>query len=121
MEYACPVFYDSLPIDLSEELQKLQRRAFRIIFPTLSYAEALVLANVVSLFDRRQDLTSKFLNDIVNDESHKLTYYRTRTFQSITCGKREFLKVLIVGQIGLETVLFRTILRCVIDKLYNFV
>ena len=24
MEYACPVFYDSLPINLSEELQKLQ-------------------------------------------------------------------------------------------------
>ena len=44
MEYACPVFYDSLPINLSEELEKLQRRAFRITFPTLSYAEALVEA-----------------------------------------------------------------------------
>ena len=53
--------------------------------------------------------------------TNSMTYYRVRTFQSITCGKREFLKVLIVGQIGLETVLFRTILRCIIDKLYNFV
>ena len=72
MEYACPVFYDSLPIYLSEELEKLQRRAFRIIYPTLSYREALVEVDVVSFFDRRQDLTSKCFNNIVNDESHKL-------------------------------------------------
>ena len=72
MEYACPVFHDSLPIYLSEELGELQSRAFRTIYPTLSYGEALVEADVVSLFDRRQDLTSKFFNNIVNDESHKL-------------------------------------------------
>ena len=51
---------------------------------------------------------------------NSMSYYRVGTFQSITSEKREFLKVLIVGQIGTETVLFRIILRCIIDKLYNF-
>ena len=34
--------------------------------------EALVEADVVSLFDRRQDLTSKLFNNIVNDHGQKL-------------------------------------------------
>ena len=50
-----------------------------------------------------------------------MSYYRVGTFQTITCEKREFSKVLMVGQIGIETVLFRTILQCIIDNLYNFV
>ena len=71
MEYACPVFHDSLPMYLSKELEKLQRRASRIIYPT-SYRKTHVEVDVLSLFDRRQDLTSKVFNNIVNDESHKL-------------------------------------------------
>ena len=50
-----------------------------------------------------------------------MSYYRVGTFQTITSGKREFSKVLIVGQIGIETVLFRTILQYIRDNLYNFV
>ena len=46
--------------------------SLHIIFPTLPYAEALVEAGVDSLFNRRQILTTKLFNDIVNDESHKL-------------------------------------------------
>ena len=84
--------------------------------------EALVEADVVSFFDRRQDLTSKFLNNILNDESHKLYELLPCTNFSnyITSGKRKFSKVLIVGQIGIETVLFRTILQCITDNLYLF-
>jgi hypothetical protein len=51
MEYACPVFHDSLPNYLCEDLEKLQKRALHIIFPTLPYAEALVEAGVDSLFN----------------------------------------------------------------------
>ena len=34
----------------------LQRRAFRIVYPTLLYAEVLAEADVVSLLDPRQDI-----------------------------------------------------------------
>ncbi len=46
---------------LIEDLEKLQGRALRIIYPALSYAEALVEAVVVIVFDKRQYLTSNFL------------------------------------------------------------
>ena len=47
---------------------------------------------------------------------NSMSCYRVGTFQTITSGKTEFSKVLIVGQIGrpIETVLFRIILRCII-------
>jgi hypothetical protein len=85
MEYACPVFHDSLPNYLCDDLEKLQKRALHIIFPTLPYAEALVEAGVDSLFNRTQILTTKLFNDIANGESHKLyqLLYQVRTFQII--------------------------------------
>ncbi len=46
-----------------------------------------------------------------------MTYYRVKISKIITSGKREFLKVLIVKPIGLEIVLFRIILRCILDNL----
>ena len=66
-EYACPVFHDSLPQYLSQDLEKLQKRALRIIYPGLSYTETLSEAGIVTLFDRRELLTDKSFNDIVND------------------------------------------------------
>ncbi|CAB3982449.1 Hypothetical predicted protein [Paramuricea clavata] len=72
--------------DLCEDLEKLQKRALHIIFPTLPYAEALVEAGVDSLFNRRQ----KLFNDIANDESHKLytDYYQIPDFINMT--EKEF-------------------------------
>ena len=36
-EYACKVFHDGPPLYHSEEPEKIQRRALRIIFPELGY------------------------------------------------------------------------------------
>ena len=72
MEYACLVFNDSLPIYLEENLEKLQKRALRIIYPGLSYAEALFDAGVEYLFERRQFLTTKLFKEVLNDHNHKL-------------------------------------------------
>lgn len=71
-EYACPVFHNSLPNYLSDELEYLQKRAMRIIFPFTTYREALELANLETLFDRRQAQTDKMFQDICNDPHHKL-------------------------------------------------
>ena len=45
-EYACQVFHNGLPKYLSEELENIQRRALRIIFPILGYQEALKECNI---------------------------------------------------------------------------
>jgi hypothetical protein len=41
IEYVCQEFHDSLPKYLSDDLERLQKRAFRIIFPEQHYKEAL--------------------------------------------------------------------------------
>ena len=70
-EYACPVFHNSLPQYLAIDLERCQRRALRIIFPSSSYEEALLLAGLVPLYDRRQQITDKLFQDI-RDPEHKL-------------------------------------------------
>ena len=44
LEYACQVFHCNLPLYLSDEIERIQRRALRIIFPVCSYREGLVKA-----------------------------------------------------------------------------
>ena len=61
IEYACQAFHDSLPKYLSDKLERLQKRAFRIIFPDQHYKEALRNTNTPSLYDRKQELTTKYL------------------------------------------------------------
>ena len=40
-EYACQVHHNALPNYLSEDLERLQRRALRILYADISYALAL--------------------------------------------------------------------------------
>lgn len=66
IEYACEAFHDSLPQYLSNDLERLQKRAFRIIFPLDSF-------NILSLHDWRMKLTTKLFNEIVqSNPNHKL-------------------------------------------------
>ena len=60
LEYACPVFQHSLPQYLSNEMERLQKRALRIILPDLSYAEALVALDITSLYERREALRNLY-------------------------------------------------------------
>ena len=46
LEYGSPVFYLALPSYLSEGLERLQKRAMKIIYPELSYAKALELSGL---------------------------------------------------------------------------
>ena len=64
IEYACEAFHDSLTQYLCNNLERLQKRCFRIIFPELHYQE--------SLYDRRVKLTTKLFNEIVSNPNHKL-------------------------------------------------
>ena len=49
-EYAYQVFHNGLPKYLSENLEKIQHHALRIIFPDLGYQEALKQCNIVILY-----------------------------------------------------------------------
>ena len=70
MEYACPVYHNSLPNYLSDELESLQKRAMRIIFPSLPYFEALELAKLETSYIRRQTQTTNLFQEISNNPQH---------------------------------------------------
>ena len=57
---------------LSHELEAVQKRAIRIIFPCLMYDEALDKASLVTLSDRRQALTDKLFKKILDNKDSKL-------------------------------------------------
>ena len=52
LEYASQEFHASLPGDLSDQIERIQKRALRIVYPDLSYREALGDANLMSLFEQ---------------------------------------------------------------------
>ena len=71
-EYACAVLHDSLPAYLSYDLEAVQKRAMRIIFPFIPYKEALALSKLATLSDRRQELTSNLFKSIIDNNNSKL-------------------------------------------------
>ena len=71
-EYVCQVYHNSMLDYLSNDLERLQKRAQRIIFSDLSYAEALRETGLVTLWQRRQNITTKFFNEIVSNDDHRL-------------------------------------------------
>ncbi|XP_078361380.1 uncharacterized protein LOC144645704, partial [Oculina patagonica] len=72
LEYSCQLFHSSLPGYLSEELERIQRRAMRIIFPNSGYRKALEEAGIPTLAGRRDWLSKSLFNDIATSKKHKL-------------------------------------------------
>ena len=73
LEYASQAFHVCLPNYLSDQIERVQKRALRIVYPELSYREALAEANLMSLFDRREYLCTTLFNQIIeSDGQHKL-------------------------------------------------
>ena len=68
LEYCCPVWHNALPVKLSDSIERVQKRALRIIFPALHYQEALATTGCVSLHTRRMELCSKLFTKIKEPE-----------------------------------------------------
>ena len=71
-EYACPVFHNALPAYFSAELEQLQKRAMRIIFPFVPYSDALHRANLETLSRCRQSIATKVFDSITCNSDHEL-------------------------------------------------
>ena len=70
LEYACPMFHRALPVYLSEDLERLQKRALRIIYSGMSYNQALEFSGLPTLFKRREEISSKLFNEVVGNPGH---------------------------------------------------
>ena len=72
MDYACPLFYNALPKYLQDDLERIQKRAMAIVFPSLTYGDALASAGLETIQDHQRTLTMNFFNQIVRDTKSKL-------------------------------------------------
>ena len=87
LEYCCVVWHHALPSYLSQELERIQKRTFKIIFPAFSYSEALQFSNVRVLEERRSEVCVKTLEKILRGgtlvkhlpmTSQHMHHYQTR-------------------------------------------
>ena len=87
-EYACALFHSSLPQYLSVDLERCQKRAFRIMFPDKEYDEALACTGLISLHERRENIDNKlFSNALVpGHKLHKLL--QPRNVSSVDLRKK---------------------------------
>ena len=94
LEYACQLWHGALTDHQCKLLESIQKRALEIIFPNLSYDEALEIANINSLWRRRQTLCSNLFAAIKepNHKLHKLlppiseNHYNTRNQSTYNIG-----------------------------------
>lgn len=71
LEYGSPVFHDSLPKYLSNEIERVQKRFLRRVYPDMSYADAIKTSKLDLLSDRRSAACRKLFEE-AQDRGHKL-------------------------------------------------
>ena len=64
LEYCCVVWHNALPAYLAEKLERVHKRAFRIILPEYTYSDALPFLKCPRLVERREKLCLKTLKNI---------------------------------------------------------
>ena len=73
LEYCSPVWHCGLSSGQSTEIESVQKRVLKIIFPDLSYNNALLKSGLERLSIRRERLSVKTFNEIKNS-SHVLNH-----------------------------------------------
>ena len=68
LEYACPVWHTSLPMYLSDNIETIQKRCLRTIFPGHSYDEARSISNLPTIFERRTKLYQSYFRKMHNSD-----------------------------------------------------
>jgi len=74
LEYACPVWHSNLTTGQSDMLESLQKRALRIIYSDMDYHSSLFLAELDTVYSRREHLTQHFYKWNIDCSSSCLNY-----------------------------------------------
>ena len=64
LEYACPVWHCGITKGQSDEIEGVQRRCLRIVYPELSYSDSLQIAGLEQLRVRRERLVHNLFNEM---------------------------------------------------------
>jgi hypothetical protein len=71
LEYCPHIWHGNLTNEQTRDIERIQKRALRIMLPELSYEEALVKCNLKTLEGRRQDMCINLIKSML-DPGHKL-------------------------------------------------
>ena len=74
LEYACQVWYTSLSstVTLSDQIEHVQKRAIKIMFPRLSYTASLDQSRLSTLHERRENQFLSLYKSVLNHDNNKL-------------------------------------------------
>ena len=66
-EYAAPLWHSSISVAEASKIERIQKRALRIILggDYTSYSDVLESLNIPSMYQRREMLCSKFANNVL--------------------------------------------------------
>ena len=80
LEYACQVWHFNIQEYLSEDIEQIQLRAFRILFPLISNREARDFTGIPLLKERRESLCEQFFKkNENNDKLSELLHHKATT------------------------------------------
>ena len=71
MEYRAQVWHGSLTGEQCHDIERIQKRALRIIYPEITYNEALTRRGIQTLESRRETKCVNLVTDMI-DPTHKL-------------------------------------------------
>ncbi len=86
VEKACPVWHTNLSGYLSDSIEMAQKRALGIIYPGVSYSEAMEKSNMQTLFDRRELCRNYFTG--LKCQDHKL-HHLLPPSRNVPCPLRD--------------------------------
>ena len=72
LDYAAPVFHYALPKYLLNELERIQKRALRIICPYMEYHHVLSRLGLPTIAEHHDNICKRTFESIVSDSQHKL-------------------------------------------------
>ena len=72
LDYAIPVYIYSLPKYLVNDLERVQKRALKIMCPCLSYDKGLTHMEIAPLSVHHSNICATLFNEILSDSNHRL-------------------------------------------------
>jgi hypothetical protein len=93
LDHCCQIWHPGLTVQQSKELESIQKRCLKIIYPSLSYNRALQITGLERLNERRERLVKELFGQIKNSDifsnliKHRPSMKNTRNSYDCTMPK----------------------------------
>ena len=92
LEYGTKIWHGSLTEEQSKDIERIQRRGMKIIFPEKTYEQAMIECGMETLENRREKMCIKLINDM-KGLIHKLNELLPPTVGHVSRETRDVIKI----------------------------